>query len=74
MPVATKKAQIEAEQAQEIEMAGAKKLYRLLVGKHLSAEGDIYYGKNLSPENPQGDLIELTDEEAAQFGDRIVSA
>jgi len=46
-----------------------KKMYRLLAGKHLSADGDVYYG--ISVNNPQGDLIELTDKQAEDFGDRV---
>ena len=76
MPVATK---IKEEEKDDTPVASApalsaskteaKKMYRLLAGKHLSAEGDIYYG--VSPTNPQGDLIELTDEQAKGFEGRL---
>jgi hypothetical protein len=73
MPVATKIKEEEKEDTPNTPVSAQKtdikKMYRLLSGKHLSAEGDVYYG--VSPMNPQGDLIELTDEQAKGFEGRL---
>lgn len=70
MPVATKIKEEDKEDTLVIsQKTETKKMYRLLSGKHLSTEGDVYYGVSLT--NSEGDLIELTDEQAKAFEGRL---